>query len=105
VNEDCYSTACEHADGSTTNIRVHINPEARSSVEGMIVEGLIADSEEMIKRCVWRFIGLKHESNEIKGDEENFTIDRQKVLQLVADLRKIDRAKRKVCRTSDKAKS
>jgi|ERR1700739_140134 len=91
--DDCYSTACENADGSTTQIHVHIHPEARRAAE----EGS-GDSEEMVKSCVWRFIYLKSKSNEVKGDVVEFTIDEPTILELMNDLRGIWLAKRQVCR-------
>ena len=95
MNEDCYTTACRHPDGSITEIRVHISPEARQSA---VEES--GDAEEMIKGCVWRFIALKHESSEIKGEVVNFTIDKSDFAELLADLRRIKQSKKEVCRGS-----
>jgi hypothetical protein len=97
LKEDWYSTACVHADGSTTEIRVHIRPEARRAAEEVT-----GDSGEMIKRCVWRLIGLKHESNEVRGDSVEFVIDEPKMLELLDLVRKVDLANRQVCRTFNK---
>ena len=93
--DDSYSTACRHADGSMTEIRVHIHPEARRAAEKES-----GDSEEMVKGCVWRFIYLKSESNEVKGDAVEFTIDEPTIVELINDLRGIRLAKKDVCRTS-----
>jgi|SRR6185312_1172599 hypothetical protein len=106
VSEGFYSTACKHADGTATEIRVHISPGARKAAEQAT-----DDSEELIKGCVWRFIYLKCRSNEIKaeivewtselqGDVVEFTIDEATMMELIDDLRKIRLAKREVCRTS-----
>jgi len=95
MREDWYSTTCEHADGSTTEIRVRISPEARRAAEEES-----GDSEEMIKGCVWRFIYLKSESNEVRGGAVEFTIDEPTILELMNDLREIRFAKKRVCRTS-----
>ena len=94
MKEDWYSTACEHADGTVTEIKVHIRPEARRAAEQET-----GDSEEMIKSCVWRLIYLKSESNEVKGNNVEFTIDEPTILELINDLRKLRSAKT-VCRTS-----
>lgn len=56
----------------------------------------------MIKRCVWRLIGLKHESNEVRGDSVEFVIDEPKMLELLDLVRKVDLANRQVCRTFNK---
>ena len=95
MNEDCYSTACRHADGSVTEIRVHIRPEARG-----VAEEETGNAEEMIKRCVWRFIGVKQ--SEVKGESVEFTIDEQNIRQLLNDLRNIGLTNREVCRTLNK---
>ena len=98
-SNDCYSTARKNVDGSTTQIQVHIHPEARRTAEKES-----GDSEELIKSCVWRLIFLKSESNEVRGDVVEFTIDEPIILELINDLRKIHLAERQVCRTS-KARS
>ena len=98
-SNDYYSTVRENSDGSTTQICVNIRPEARRAAE----EGS-GDSEELIKGCVWRLIYLKSESNEVKGDVVEFTIDEPTILELISDLREIRLAKKQVCRTT-KAKS
>jgi hypothetical protein len=106
MKRDWYSTACKHADGTATEIRVHVSPEARRAVECAT-----GDSEKMIESCFWRFISLKCKSNEIKteivewtselqGDVVEFTMDEKTILQLIEDLRQIRLAKRQVCRTS-----
>lgn len=97
MSSDCYSTVRENVDGSTTEIHVHIHPEARRAVEEQS-----GDSEEMVKACVWRFIYLK--STEIRGSVVEFTINEATILDLISDLRGIQLAKKQVCRTS-KAKS
>jgi hypothetical protein len=94
-SDDCYSTVRENADGSTTEIHVHIHPEARRAAEKES-----GDSEEMVKGCVWRLIYLKSKSNEVKGDVVEFTIDEPTILDLINDLRGIRLAKKQVCRTS-----
>jgi hypothetical protein len=78
MNKDCYSTACKHGDGSTTEIHVHIHPDARRAVEE-----ISGDSEEMVKGCVWRLIALKTKSNEVTGSVVEFTIDEPTALELV----------------------
>ncbi len=94
-SDDCYSTVRENVDGSTTQIHVHIHPEARRAVEEQS-----GDSEEMVKGCVWRFIYLKSKSNEVKGNAVEFTIDEPTILELINDLRGIRFAKKEACRTS-----
>ena len=95
MKEDCYSTACRHADGSVTEIRVHISPEVRRCAEDES-----SDPEEMVKGCVWRFIWTKHQSDEIKGEVVNFTLDKTKFIELLSDLRRIAKAEKKSCRNS-----
>ena|ERR1700756_2827234 len=95
MKEDFYSTICERADGSRTEIRVHIRPEVRDCAERES-----SDPEEMIKGCVWRFIAQKHKLNEVEGDVVEFMIDEPTMLELINDLRVMKLAKKQVCRTS-----
>lgn len=94
MKEDWYSTACRHADGTVTEIKVHISPEARRAAERET-----GDPEKMIESCFWRLIYLKSESKEVKGNNVEFTIDEPTILELISDLRKLRSAKT-VCRTS-----
>ena len=91
MKEDFYSTVRENKDGSTTEIRVHIDPEVRGCAEEES-----SDPEELIQGCVWRFIALK--DSEIKGDRVDFLIDKLKFTELLTDLRQIAKAT-KNCRS------
>ena len=83
---DRYSTQCEDpVSKQVTKIAVDVAPEARREIEQ-----LVDDAEAMIQRCVWRFIGTRHQVDAIKGDSVEFVIDRDKILELFADLRRID---------------
>ena len=83
---DRYSTRFEDkVSKRVTDVRVNIAPEARRELEK-----LVSDPKAMIQRCVWRFIWTKDQTNEIKGDEVEFTIDADQILELFADLRRID---------------
>ena len=66
-------------------IRIHVTPEARKELQE-----LVDDSEELMKRCIWRFIALKYEVGEIKKPLSSFTLDKMRVLELFADLRRMD---------------
>jgi hypothetical protein len=79
------STACEHEDGSVTEIEVCLGQGVREELKGSV-----EDVEELLRRCVWRFIGTKHETNEIEGDRVSFVLDRDRIVELVSDLKKID---------------
>jgi len=86
---DCYETSSQDpVSKQVTTIRVNIAKNARKTIEE-----LVENSEEMIRRCVWRFIALKHEDGSIKGDVDNFTIEPDKILELFRDLRNIDSKK------------
>ncbi len=61
-------------------------PEARRKMEEL--EG--TEAEAMIQRCVWRFIGLKHREDAIKGKAVEFSIARKEILKLRSDLQRID---------------
>src|SRR4051794_37373794 len=80
---ESFSTKCEQADGSISEIRVKVAPGVRTKLSV-----LVEDEEKWLQRCVWRFISLKHD--EIKGSSCEFTMFCEEVSQLVADLKRID---------------
>jgi len=83
---DYYSTSSsDGASGRTTAIRVAVTPAARRQVEE-----LVNDAEPMIQRCVWRFIWTKHRAKAVVGESVEFTLDASEILELFADLRRID---------------
>ena len=82
---ESFSTRCQHNDGSITEIKVGLTRAARIEIES-----LVPDAEEMITRCFWRFIGLKHQSNEIAGKSVYFELDSPGILEIFTDLRRLD---------------
>jgi hypothetical protein len=68
-----------------TLIRVSLGPGARREIEK-----LVSDSEAMIQRCVWRFIWTKNKEKQVKGELVDFTLGAEEILELFADLRRID---------------
>ena len=83
---DRYSTSFEDpVSKHVTNVGVTISPQARRRIEE-----LVNDAEAMIQRCVWRSIWTRDQTNTVKGDSMEFTIDADEILELFADLRRID---------------
>jgi len=68
-----------------TLIRVSLGSGARREIEK-----LVKDSEAMIQRCVWRFIWTKNQAKQVKGELVDFTLGAEEILELFADLRRID---------------
>ena len=68
-----------------TLIRVSLGPGARREIGK-----LVRDSEAMIQRCVWRFIWTKGQARQVKGESVDFTLGAEEILELFADLRRID---------------
>jgi hypothetical protein len=68
-----------------TNVGVTVTKAARRRIER-----LVTDAEPMIKRCVWRCIGLKCEAGLVEGESVEFVIDSEQILKLFSDLRQID---------------
>jgi hypothetical protein len=83
---DRYSTKFEDSVSKrVTEITVVVAPDARREI-GQLVD----DVEAMVQRCVWRFIWTRDQVGAVKGDTVEFLIDRDKILELFADLRRID---------------
>ena len=83
---DRYSTSCEDpVSKEVTNIGVTVTRAARQKMAE-----LVGDADPMIKRCVWRCIGLKSQAGLVKGESVEFTIDTKQILELFSDLRRID---------------
>jgi hypothetical protein len=82
---DYFSTSCQHADATVTQIRVGVTAAARQQIEQ-----LVGDPKAMVERCVWRFIWTKHQTDSVKGESVDFTLDAEEILKLFADLRQID---------------
>jgi len=85
---DRYSTSFEDpVSKHVTKVGVTISPAARRRVEE-----LVDDAEAMIQRCVWRSIWTwtQDQTNTVKGDSVEFTIDADEILELFADLRRMD---------------
>jgi len=86
MERDRYSTSFEDpVSKQVTNVGVTVTKEARHQIEK-----LVDDAEPMIRRCVWRCIGLSCEAGSVVGDAVELTIDSQQILQLFSDLRHID---------------
>jgi hypothetical protein len=86
MERDRYSTSFEDAvSKQVTKVGVTVTKEARYQIEK-----LVDDAEPMIRRCVWRCIGLKCEAGLVVGDSVELTIDSEQILQLFSDLRHID---------------
>jgi hypothetical protein len=83
---DRYSTKFEDSVSKrVTEITVVVAPDARREI-GQLVD----DVEAMVQRCVRRFIWTRDQVGAVKGDTVEFLIDRDKILELFADLRRID---------------
>jgi hypothetical protein len=83
---DRYSTKFEDSVSKRlTEITVVVAPDARREIEQ-----LVDDVEAMVQRCVWRFIWTRDQVGAVKGDAVEFLLDRDKILELFADLRRID---------------
>jgi hypothetical protein len=86
VAVDRYSTSFEDpVSKQSTNVGVTVTKAARRRIEK-----LVTDAEPMIKRCVWRCIGLKCKEGLVEGESVEFTIDSRQMLELFSDLRQID---------------
>ena len=70
-----------------TKIRIGVTSEALRWLSDSV-----PNPSETLKRCIWRFIWLKGQSGEISRPMCEFTIFEEDILNLVADLRKIDAA-------------
>jgi hypothetical protein len=82
---DYFSTSCRNADTTVTQIRVGVTAAAMQQIEQVV-----ANPKVMIERCVWRFIWTKRQSDLIKGESVEFTLEAEEILQLFADLQRID---------------
>jgi hypothetical protein len=83
---DRYSTSFEDPlSKQVTSVGVTVTREARRQIEK-----LVDDAEPMIRRCVWRCIGLNCEAGTVVGESVELTIDSEQILQLFSDLRQID---------------
>jgi hypothetical protein len=68
-----------------TEIRVGVTAAAMRQIEQ-----LVSDPKAMVERCVWRFIWTKQQTDSVKGESVDFTLSAEEILQLFADLRRID---------------
>jgi len=83
---DRYSTSFEDpVSKHVTTVGVTVTKAARRKIER-----LVGDAEPMIKRCVWRCIGLNCEAGLVEGESVELTIDSKQILRLFSDLRQID---------------
>jgi hypothetical protein len=82
---ETFSTSCAHKDGTTTKINIAITPAARS-----FVENAVKNPDEMLSKCVWRFIWGLTEANLVSGDEVRFTLERESVVRILAALKEVD---------------